>query len=320
MCDKRTILAWDVGIKNLAYCKLQVDYNEDTMTILDWNIISLTGEKIKCSRCIKLATYQYTNHENNTIYFCATHVDKFSLDLTKDENHICQKLNTKKVRSCTKNTHMIIPNTGYGWCKDHYDAEFTKYEKKYKIKKFKQESCMKAKPHELVLSLYEKLDFLSDTLLFDVDEIVIENQPSLKNPTMKAVSTILFTYFVDRGIYQKLNDNDDPVKDVKFVAPSGKLKVDDIDQSKLTYKDTKKIAIYYTRSVINKRNLKFFNEHKKKDDLADAFLHAFKNIHRGKIPKQYNQPLKEAYELYLDDKDKKEKKTKKRKQESSESE
>lgn len=251
MCDTKTILAWDVGIKNLAYCKLKLDYNEDTMTILDWNIISLTGDKIKCNKCIKIATFQYTNHENKTLYFCATHVDKFSVDLAKNKDYICQKLNTKKVKCCDKNTHMIIPNTDYGWCKDHYDAEFAKYEKKYKIKKFKQESCMKAKPHELVLSLYEKLDDIADELLDEVDEIIIENQPSLKNPTMKTVSTILFTYYVDRGIYQR---DENPVKDVKFVAPSGKLKVDDIDQSLLTYKDTKKIAIYYTRSLINKKD------------------------------------------------------------------
>ena len=37
----------------------------------------------------------------------------------------------------------------------------------------------------------------------DVDIVIIENQPTLKNPKMKAISSALYNYFLIRGIFDK---------------------------------------------------------------------------------------------------------------------
>ena len=35
--------------------------------------------------------------------------------------------------------------------------------------------------------------------LLDIDTITIENQPAFKNPKMKSIQTIIYTYFLIRG-------------------------------------------------------------------------------------------------------------------------
>ena len=53
----------------------------------------------------------------------------------------------------------------------------------------------------------------------DVD-IIIENQPALKNPIMKSIQMIIFTYFNLRG---KIDNNS--IDKILFLSASNKLKV-----------------------------------------------------------------------------------------------
>ena len=69
-----------------------------------------------------------------------------------------------------------------------------------------------------------KLDKIKE--LMQVDEVLIENQPTLKNPTMKTVSAFLFNYFMLRSIVDKEKTNS-KVKTIKFISPSNKLKVNE---------------------------------------------------------------------------------------------
>ena len=59
--------------------------------------------------------------------------------------------------------------------------------------------------------------------LLDVDYVVIENQPSLKNPKMKSIQMIVYSYFLMYG--KVLNDNDNKIKQIDFCNASNKLKV-----------------------------------------------------------------------------------------------
>ena len=49
--------------------------------------------------------------------------------------------------------------------------------------------------------MYKQLDAITEML--HVDEILIENQPTLINPTMKTVASLLYGYFVLRGLVEK---------------------------------------------------------------------------------------------------------------------
>lgn len=59
--------------------------------------------------------------------------------------------------------------------------------------------------------------------LLDVDGVVIENQPSLKNPKMKSIQMIVYSYFLMYG--KVLNINENKIKFIDFCNASNKLKV-----------------------------------------------------------------------------------------------
>src|SRR5438477_356165 len=74
-------------------------------------------------------------------------------------------------------------------------------------------------PQHLCLMLINKLSVITE--LTNVDKILIENQPCLKNPTMKTVSCFLFAYNQMQAI------NNTKKTEVKFCNASNKLKIED---------------------------------------------------------------------------------------------
>ena len=124
--------------------------------------------------------------------------------------------------------------------------------------------------------LNSKTDFLNHEI------ICIENQPALKNPTMKSVQMLLYSYFIIEGVCKE------PIcKNVQMINARNKLKVykgPDIE-CKFTdkYKKNKYLAVEYTKIMILKDDNKFidlFTESKKKDDLADAYLQGIYYINK----------------------------------------
>ena len=155
--------------------------------------------------------------------------------------------------------------------------------------------------------------------LLNVDIVVIENQPSLKNPQMKSIQMILYSYFLILGKVIGNGENSKSyIQSIDFCSASNKLKVYDGPQiilekkekkvstkkkkngieneseikevneekkitieepqkkksSTIKYADKKKLAIEHAKYYVlqNPDYIDFFNNHKKKDDLADSFL------------------------------------------------
>ena len=169
------ILSWDIGIKNLAYCLINIDAN-NTNIIEDWNIIKVTEDA------------------KENVYI------------------ITQKL----------------------------------------------------------IEQIKILDFENK----NIDVILIENQPVLKNPKMKTIQTVLYSYFLIKKLELKI------FNEIKFISASLKLKVYDgpeieiQSKSKNKYIITKKLAVAHTKYFLkdNHLMLNFFTNHNKKDDLADCYL------------------------------------------------
>lgn len=190
------ILSFDIGIKNLSYCimyKSNLNRNINDIKIIDWGIIQLIDDDIKC----------------------------------------------------------------------------------------------KTVPLETITEiLYNKLhDKFID---YDIDTILLENQPVLKNPLMKSIQMIIYGYFN----YEKhiMGRN---IESIKLINASNKLKlgkklkdfnnsvdVQEINKINSKYTKNKKLAIIYTNHFLKQRLIEedyekyntIFNDHKKKDDLSDAFL------------------------------------------------
>jgi hypothetical protein len=137
-------------------------------------------------------------------------------------------------------------------------------------KKVKKKPSVNQVAHEII-TLFDNTKHL-----LDCRYVLIENQPCMKNPTMKSIQMIVYSYFYIRGITDAPEDK--KLKDIVFLSASNKLKV--YDGPKLTfdvkskYTLSKKLGIEHTKYFLkdNEEKLSFFNSHKKKDDLADAFL------------------------------------------------
>ena len=117
----------------------------------------------------------------------------------------------------------------------------------------------------------KKLDYYN---LLDVDVVLLENQPCLKNPTMKTIQIIIYTYFVINGLHKE----ESPISKILFISAKNKLSFYDGPtvecKLKSKYSQTKYLGKEYTKYYLkdNQEKLDFFNSHKKKDDLSDSYL------------------------------------------------
>ena len=196
--------------------------------------------------------------------FCSLDDNKKILDwgiINLDKNPICQCGLQKEC--CKSSTFIVTCDNG----EKKYSC--TTHTKKYgKKKKMNSDRDIFNLSKIMINELNLKEDFLNHEI------ICIENQPALKNPTMKTVQMILYSYFMIEGATK-----DTPVSEVHMINARNKLKVykgPEID-CKFTdkYKKNKYLSVEYTKLMILKEDKKFidlFTESKKKDDLADAYL------------------------------------------------
>jgi hypothetical protein len=286
-----TVLSWDVGIINLAYCLIHKD--GENFEIKKWGIISLsdntkfcqfiTNKNMKCGKTAKFETThktknkfnEYCQNNETSFYTCIAHKEKFNPEIIK-----CYG-STIKCDKCKNMCSYIVNGCDYGWCDDHYEKSKIKFLKELKIKKVCGTSCTKQLPQITATKLFEILD--THTEFLNVDEILIENQPAMKNPQMKSIASYLFSYFVIRGIIDKQN-NTSNIKNIKQICPSNKLKVNKTETDNVLkndknnekiYKLTKKLGIKYCSALVTTENNNFLKTFKKKDDLCDAFLQGF---------------------------------------------
>ena len=209
------ILSFDIGVKNLAYCLINLD------TIEDWGILNISIDPI-CEHILK---------------------DK----------------------QCDKSAKKIID--GKLLCSSH--CKLKKYEGK-KIKNVKKnENQMLGQGKNIINILDKKKNFL------DVDIVCIENQPALKNPTMKSIQMIIYSYFLIKGV----SCENSKIENIEMINARNKLKAYDGEkiecEIKDKYKKTKYLGIKYCEVMIvnqDKKYINLFNSSKKKDDLADAYL------------------------------------------------
>lgn len=289
--NKPTICSWDVGVKNLAYCILRENINpkKSKYTIIDWGIINLLDEEIIiCGEsqkndlpCGKNATHTGEKLVDGKLVkkgYCGRHKSCYNTNdnfpACKNADVTCDFFNPKKETCCGKPAKFYIDEEKQsGYCTVHM-----KRYKDGKVSKIKKKKCNSISIQTLIINLIKKLDAYPQ--LLQVTKIIIENQPSMKNPRMKTIASALFTYFTMRGLIDKKDNS--PIDEVLFMCPSNKLKVDEDNTIKILskaedgqkYKLTKSLGIKYCKQLIknDKKNLELLLTFKKKDDMCDSFL------------------------------------------------
>ena len=254
------LLSVDVGMKNLAFCLLDVKPDK-SYTIDDWQVVDICdGEKLTCchSACQKDPKYVF-----NTKHYCRSHAKQTPLGIPTPD------LNTKKIRKLTLKQL-------YAFAEKH-KIEFDKPILKAAL----AERCVQyvethfvgliSKPKATELDLIQLGRNM--TKHFDVifhgktiDCLLIENQISPLANRMKTLQGMITQYFIMHG-----------VGNIKFVSSSNKLK-EFSKKPVSTYNERKKLGIEVTHDLLTQPGLspqrKTFETSKKKDDLSDSFLQA----------------------------------------------
>jgi len=261
-----TIIFFDVGIKNLSYCKVEFELQPNRTIcdsflrhkIVEWKIIDLTLDTEGVSDIVLCS--------------CGVKATRFTKCFkTMNKTYICKK---KKCATLYENTI------------DHGVSTSTKKNSSGQCEwiDFKPKSASSISLYDIGQRITIELDKVKSSIL-DVDEIVIENQPVHKQPTMKSVQMILFSYFIIRTCDLKGASQPDNI--VMFHA---KNKLDIYDgplvecNLKNDYGKRKYLSVQYTIYFLNKTNqhvwLDFLINSKKKDDYADAYMSSITRYHQ----------------------------------------
>ena len=264
------------------------------------NAIAKEKEKV----CNKSAKYFYEK-DDIKIGYCNKHKSQYEPDNSEKieadliepylgKETCCfngKKACDKKAKFCLKQKNPVEDNfvednfvdANRYYCSTHKKSELNKMTKAVQLQSVKSKiNCAREPIFDLSSKLFEKLDLLQETFA-NVDEVLIENQPAIKNPTMKTISALLYSYFIIRGVIDKKS----VVKFVKFISPSNKLKINKKEtdtvlnkkgkNEKEVYDLTKNLSIKYCKIIIKDdvANMEFLESFKKKDDLCDSFLQGY---------------------------------------------
>ena len=259
------ILSFDVGIKNMAYCILEID--SSNISIIDWSVINLMDETIShtCTviqknkkPCKSKAKYFLNN------YYCEKHA-KSSDILINDSRFSSSKINKMKKNELIE----LIDKYNFKINKDQNKDSLVKETNEYINKNLLQKIKINKKTASEMdlISIGKNMKSKMNIPSFqDIDLVLIENQISPIATRMKTIQGMLAQFFI------MINEN----IQIEFISSKNKLKGLETNYENVTsqYKQHKKDAIFYTNNILEKHfhTWKHIMESSKKDDLADAFL------------------------------------------------
>ena len=297
-----TVISFDIGIKNLAYCVFSInqqsvgssEQNKNKTSILKWGVANLiptdtnaanTSHTCNCKKktknasslCGKKATFQ---HEQN--YYCNVHAKTSGKFMPTDFSiSSIKKLKLEELKSFC-DLHKI-PFDHASDKKPDILAKADAFIKAGSLIPIKVEK--KNANHVHIVEIGKQIKIQLDEILTNVsiDAVILENQISPIAGRMNTIQGMLAQYFIMR------NNIVPNVPSIDFISSSCKLKgFKEAKTDESTYKDHKRDGINICRKFLEK-NPEFkkcsdvFEKSPKKDDLADCFLQGIYFLRREKI-------------------------------------
>lgn len=248
----KKVLAFDIGIKNLAYCILE--NNSNVIALENCNILDPV-EKINCFMCKMKASYKVDNK-----LFCKRHIP--------GTHTILPDIDTKKIPSIKVLKDLTIKHNCIvlGTSKEKYiEALSTKFA--FHFEQPKQ-----------VNASHTSLELIHDSLRKFVinnwhhfsgsTHVLLENQPVFKNPHMKSVQVLLFATLREHFLIHNQHPKYNFIHAKKKVtnAPKG-----DEGYSERKNKSEERLKELFNNNTVNNDVIyKMWESSKKKSDMADA--------------------------------------------------
>jgi hypothetical protein len=287
----KTIVSFDIGIKNLAFCVFSIDAGKTS--VLKWNIVNLiqsdpaqqpsqctcmkTSKKMSVppAQCDKKGAF---NDSDGKIY-CNVHA-KNSGKLLPSKEMSMTTIKTLKLEDLKS------------FCKTHLIA-FAETDKKPDIIAKTQNAIQlrslipikvvkKNANHIHLVEIGKQIKTQLDEILnMHIDIVILENQISPIAGRMNTIQGMLAQYFIMRVAQ---------CPKIEFISSSGKLKdfASKSNDAQTTYKDHKRDGIQFCRNFMAKNDglrkcQEVLETSAKKDDLADCFLQGIYYLKREKL-------------------------------------
>ncbi len=275
---RRRVLAFDIGIKNLAWCVVEKDTESKTFRIHGWDNYNLLEEEsaesvaVSCSMCKAKAIYTCNRAGEETLPRCGRHVPPTFTVFKDAKDKPAKKLPpVATLKKLVKELPRPATVTGVGKTPAipaGKDALVDALRHCYAIP-IVQKKVSRSADAGLV-ALHDSIRRLAEDkreLWSGCDLIGLENQPAFKNPTMKSVQMLLFATL--RDMYQP------QPPELKLIH--AKKKVEGAEKGDKGYKERKAGSEHRAAQFLHGSGLvggapwlKIWNAAKKKSDLADA--------------------------------------------------
>ena len=250
------ILAFDIGIKNLAFCIL----DENKVIALENCNILQPVEAIKCSKCKSNASYK-TNE-----VFCKRHIPKTHTILKE----LTKKTPVKTLKEFVKMHDCMNKKEKKEKKEDLLESLSTKF-----AMPFEQPKQANASKISLETIHDALIKFVNEkwTIFSNSTHVLLENQPAYKNPHMKSVQVLLFATLREHFLKMGQKPEYHLIHAKKKVDGANGTYIANIAKGDAGYKERKNISeerlIEYFKGTDNPIYTEW-KKAKKKSDMADA--------------------------------------------------
>ena len=293
MSTNKTVVSFDIGIKNLAYCIFSI--GQEGISVAGWGIVNLALQdavvkpQCNCAKakggtlCLKTATYKYGEDQR----FCLTHAKSSGKLLPTKELSAAahKKLKLDELTAlCTKYGIGIVST-------DKKPGVLAKVVAHFAARTLEPIVVAKSKNANQIhlVEIGKRIKSQFDAVFANCEptHVILENQISPIAGRMNTIQGMVAQYFIMRDANDRLA--------IDFISSSGKLKgfTDKVQpavkaQDTNTYKDHKRDGIAFCHQFMAANGGLATFRHiietaPKKDDLADCFLQGIYYLKRENI-------------------------------------
>ena len=302
----KTIISFDIGIKNLAYCVFSLP----TFSVLAWDVVNLvpavesTAPLCTCLKasksggvCGKKATYTYGDAK-----YCLVHSKNSGKLLPSKETSApyIKKLKLDELLAFYEKHGITVPPAAKKPVL--IETAIQHFERRCLVPIVKPKTSNANQVHLVDIGKRIKMEFDErlKTLLPQITHVILENQISPIAGRMNTIQGMLSQYFIMRN---------DAIH-IEFISSIGKLKgLSQVDKTqsdkapseqsvpltegsnpfdKAVYKEHKSDGIFFCKQFLENNpqlmsHKQIIEASHKKDDLADSFLQGIYYMKRGNL-------------------------------------